>query len=739
MTLLSGTRLGPYEIVAPIGAGGMGEVWRAIDSRLERQVAIKVLPPEFASDTRRRLRFQREAKTISQLSHPNICTLHDVGEIADAGSGSVPYLVMELLDGESLAERLEKGPLPIDQVLTYGTQIAAALDCAHRAGVVHRDLKPGNVMLTKSGAKLLDFGLAKAHEDVLPSDSTLTLTQEGTIVGTFQYMAPEQLEGGDADARTDIFALGTVLYEMATGKRAFEPSSKAGLIAAIVTGQPAPMSEIQPLAPPAFEHAMLKCLAKQPDDRWQSAHDVAEELKWIGSQIGVGGPVAARRRSRERLEGARYLLLVVVAVASTWGVIRFRAERPRLVVTTISPPDRSEYAFAFGDAPAISPDGLRIAFVAETEKVRRIWVRSLSDGSAQPLAESEYATGLFWSPDSRKIGFFSGHKMKKIDANGGPAQTLCDAWNPRGGTWSRDGAIVFAPKAVGPLYRVSDSGGVPSEVTQLHLSHTVDHHWPWFLPDGRHFLYLAETGWEGIDQGDIMVGSIDDPLEKKLVSAVRSNVAWSRSGYLLYYRDRSLVAQKLDVTRLEVDRDVIPIAKNVALNFRYNAMFSVSDHGELIYQTGDATVTSQLAWFDAAGKRLENVGKPADIAHLELSHDGRRVAVAIGDAGSRQRDIWIEDVARGTPTRLTFEAKDNQSPVWSADDTRIAYAAGGSTGKNAVMVKRSSGTGAARDRFHFIDGLPLADQLVPGWCDDPHEFSFYSWKYSVGHFDDFDA
>ena len=717
MSLEPGARLGPYAIVSRIGAGGMGEVYRASDTRLDRSVAIKILPAEFAGDAQFRQRFEREARMISQLNHSHICSLFDVGQ--DAGHD---YLVMELVEGETLADRVAKGPMPADDVMQFGIQIAEALDAAHRQNIVHRDLKPGNIMLTKSGVKLLDFGLAKsALTAVAPTAGTAfataakPLTQEGTIIGTFQYMAPEQLEGAEADPRTDIFAFGAVLYEMATGQRAFEGKTRTSLIAAIVSSQPKPISSLQPLTPPALEHVVERCLEKEPDARWQTARDIAEELKWIsakGSQIGVAAPIAAHRRSRERLSWSLYPLIAILGAAAAWGVIRFRSEPLRVVETSINPPDKSEYAFAGGEAPAISPDGSRIAFVAQTAGERRIWVRPLSGGAAQPLAGTESASALFWSPDSRMIGFFSGGKMKKIDASGGPAQALCDVTNPRGGTWSRDGVIVFAPGNNGPLYRVADSGGVPAEVTKLDPTHENDHRWPWFLPDGRHFLYLADMRpGQGSDDGAIMVGSIDEPLKKKLVTAT-SSVAWSRAGYLLYWRDRSLIAQKLDVKTLEVGRDVIPIAENVALNGKNSAMFSVSDHGELIYQTGEAHVLSQLAWFDATGKRLDNVGKPADIGHLQLSHDGRRVAAAIRDPGSRHVDIWIESVTRGTATRLTFGPADNIAPVWSADDTRITYASN-ANGPSTVLVKRSSGTGAEETVFASSTSAHLPTSWSP--------------------------
>jgi hypothetical protein len=419
MTLSAGSRLGPYEILAPLGAGGMGEVWRGRDTRLDRSVAIKVLPAAFSKDAQFKLRFEREARTISQLNHPHICTLYDVGD---------NYLVMELLEGESLADRLTKGPLPLEQVLRYGTQIADALDKAHRAGIIHRDLKPGNIMIAKSGAKLLDFGLAKSSvgAGVLAGPAAETaaatqhrpLTAEGTILGTFQYMAPEQLEGLEADARTDIFGFGAVLYEMATGHRAFEGKTKTSLIAAIVKENPRPMAELQPLTPPALEHVVNKCLSKDPDDRWQNAHDIAEELKWIseaGSSAGVAAPLIARRKSRERLGW-------VAAVAVAGGAAVFFATRrpdpPPRLETAVVPPEGVAFSYV-GGSIALSDDGRQVAFVGRgADGKSLIWVRSLDSSVARPLAGTEGASFPFWSPDAKSIAFAAGDKLKKVSPAG---------------------------------------------------------------------------------------------------------------------------------------------------------------------------------------------------------------------------------------------------------------------------------------------------------------------------------
>jgi eukaryotic-like serine/threonine-protein kinase len=713
MPLSPGTRLGPYEISSPLGGGGMGEVYRARDTRLERNVAIKILPAELASSAQFKLRFEREAKTISQLNHPHICTLYDVGE---------NYLVMELLEGETLADRLSAGAMSTDEVLRYGIEIAEALDKAHRQGIVHRDLKPSNVMLTKSGAKLLDFGLAKAAApfvDFSGATQQKALTQEGTIVGTFQYMSPEQLEGVEADPRTDIFALGALLYEMATGKRAFEGKTRTSLIAAIVSGRPTPVSQIQPLAPPALEHVIERCLEKDPADRWQSTHDVAEELKWIrskGSQAGIAAPVAARRKARERLSWLMNAALVLAAAALTWGIIELRREPLHLVQSSILPPPKTQFAFDNGGAPAISPDGKRIVFSAQptSSGPRVLYVRALSTGTAQPLPGTEDGQFPFWSPDSKMIGFFSGGKLKKMDAAGGPAQTLCDAPTPRGGSWSTEGVIVFAPASAGPLFKVSEDGGVPAAVTRINpQSGFATHRWPSFLPDGRRFVYVAQRSAIALDiNGLLAVGSIDGDVNKELTTA-SSNGIYSRSGHLIYWRDRSLVAQRFDPKRLVLEHNLVPIAEEVGRTLKADAFFSVSNDGTLLYESGSGMGNSQFVWLDASGKPIQTaLGKPADYRSSTLSYDERRLATPIVDPSGGRWDIWIQDLQRGASTRLTFEPTDEFAPIWSRDDSKIVYSSD-AKGLGDLMMKRSSGTGG--DEVLYADG---AFKIPNDWSPD---------------------
>src|SRR5712664_1139805 len=464
MPLAQGTHLGPYEILAPLGAGGMGEVYRARDTRLDRTVAIKILPAQFSSDPILRQRFEREAKAISSLNHPHICVLHDVGS-----QDGIDYLVMECVEGETLAKRLEKGPLPLDQVLKVGTQIADALDKAHRSGVVHRDLKPGNIMLTSSGAKLLDFGLAKAAPPLV-AGATLTaaatrttpVTEQGTIVGTFQYMSPEQVEGKEVDARSDIFSFGSVLYEMVTGRRAFPGKSQLSVASAVMEKDPEPIGTLQPLTPPALDRAIRCCLAKDPEDRWQTARDLLLELKWIaeaGSQAGLRAEGTPRSRSYNRLSWT------LVAVLSLGVLVLLIISRQRVPASAaplrflIHPPENS-YIDPEGHA-AVSPDGRHLAFIAPGSSGKDVlWLRSLDSLAARSLAGTEGSLFPFWSPDSRWIGFFTNRStLQKIDITGGPPIPVASAPGGNGGTWSRDGVIVFETGATRLLYRVSAAGG----------------------------------------------------------------------------------------------------------------------------------------------------------------------------------------------------------------------------------------------------------------------------------------
>ena len=674
----------------------MGEVYRARDTRLERTVAIKILPQQLSSDPVRKQRFEREAKTISSLNHPNICTLHDIGS-----QDGVDYLVMECVEGETLAKRLEKGPLPLEQVLKFGAQVADALDRAHRAGIVHRDLKPGNIMLTANGAKLLDFGLAKPAAPLV-SGMTLTsapqttpVTQEGTVVGTFQYMSPEQVEGKELDGRSDIFSLGAVLYEMLTGQRAFQGKSQLSVASAILEKEPAPISSLKPLTPPSLDHAIRRCLAKDPEERWQTARDLALELKWIvNSQASVPAPLAQLRKNRERL--TLVTLSVASAAALILGVLYLRrpSVQARVFRSSIRPAANSSFVLTGSEAGfALSPDGGRLAYVAVTpDRKTLLWIRPIDSLQAEPLAGTENAAHPFWSPDGRFIGFFADGKLKKIEASGGPPATLCDASLGRGGTWNRDGVILFAPGARTPIYRVSASGGTATPVTTP--SGDMSNRWPYFLPDGRHFLYLSGTGSSPKDSptNALLVGSLDSQ-ESKLLFRTHANAVYV-AGHILFLRQNTLMAQPFDAKRLELAGEAFPIAEHVEEDDgRIFGVFSASENGVLTYADATSGTNRQLAWFDRSGKPIGVVPGMDLYADPEISPDGKRLSFRLEPPGD---DIWIYDIARGIKTRLTFGAavaQPSYAGVWSPDGQRIAYATF-RNGKLSLYQRPSDGSGS---------------------------------------------
>jgi Tol biopolymer transport system component len=673
MSLETGTKLGPYEITGAVGAGGMGEVYRARDTRLGRDVAIKVLPENFAKDAVLKERFEREARTISSLNHPNICTLYDVGH-----QDGTDYLVMELLEGESLAQRLAKGALPVAETLRIGAEMSDALERAHRQGIVHRDLKPGNIVLTKSGAKLLDFGLAKpqglaasgsAFSAVATQASPASpVTREGTVIGTFQYMSPEQVEGREADSRSDIFALGAVLYEMATGKRAFEGKSQISIASAILEKEPEPISRVQPMTPPALEHVVKTCLAKDPEERFQTAHDVKLELKWIsesGSQAAAL-PVVSRRRLRERTAWALVALAGILAAgfAATW--FRRAVEEPPVLRLTLPGPPKADLNVG-GGMLAISPDGHYVVFPATAQGKTLLWLRSLDSTEARSLEGTEGASYPFWSPDSRFIGFFAQSKLKKVDVSGSPPQVICDVTDTRGGTWNREGVILFAPDFNSGLMRVSAQGGQPQPVTSPDASRKeISHRWPYFLPDGKHYLFTMRSSQP--ETRGIYVGSLDS-AERKRLAGDDSKAVYSEAGYLLFWRTPDvLLAQRLDLKRLELTGEPVFLASGLQdFDDRAYAPFSVSQTGLLVYyRLGASNV--RLSWFDRGGKRLSDVGPPEAFYEFALSPDESLLISNRSDA-----DLWMIEFARGTLTRFTFDPAWDGSPIWSPDGKSIVF------------------------------------------------------------------
>jgi eukaryotic-like serine/threonine-protein kinase len=705
-------RLGPYEVLAPLGAGGMGEVYKARDTRLDRTVAIKVLPEHLADTPDLKTRFEREARAVSSLNHPHICTLYDIGH-----QDGVDYLVMEHIEGETLASRLEKGPLPTAEVLRYAAEIADALDKAHRQGMVHRDLKPGNVMLTRAGAKLLDFGLARvmtppapnANAGTLPSASLLSqtptmatpLTGAGMIVGTFQYMAPEQLEGQEADARSDIWAFGATVYEMATGLKAFSGHSQASLIASILKEQPRPISELQPLTPPGLDRIVQRCLAKDPDDRWQTARDLAHELKWIaqaGSQAGTPAPVTARRRSRERILIA-LAALGVVGTAVLAVLLWMRAAKPPEVVRfDIRPPSMIQ----FQDAPRISPDGRILAYTAtDSTGASRVWLRTMAGTSAEPLAGTEGITQRpFWSPDSRYLGFFSGGKLKKIAVSGGPAVTLCDAPSGADGSWSPKCVILFDGWTNDPIRRVSASGGIAAAAFPVDSVKRESVGWPCFLPDGRHYLF-QELTTHTIHVGDVASG------KHRAIGSSDSRIEYAPPGYVLFARGASLVAQPFDAGSLKLKGEPFPVAEPIRTGTNGAADFSVSATGTLVYAAGSSQ-NSRLVWIDRSGKEIGTVAAGQSPLNADLSPDGRHAAYRIMDPVARTRDIWLADLVRGVPSRFTFDPQDENHALWSPDGGRIAYWSA-ATGNEGIYTKSASGAGEAERLLPSKDETTLTD------------------------------
>jgi eukaryotic-like serine/threonine-protein kinase len=703
--LAPGTRLGVYEVVAAIGAGGMGEVYKAIDSRLARTVAIKVLPEHVGSDPALKQRFEHEAKALALLSHPHICPVFDVGS-----QNGIDFLVMEYLEGETLEQRLKKGALPLDQALQIGIEIADALAAAHRAGIIHRDLKPANIMLTKSGAKLLDFGLAKASPVVasagvsmLPTTPPATMTARGTILGTFQYMAPEQLEGQEADARTDIFALGAVLYEMVTGQKAFQGKSQASLIAAILEREPPTMVSLQPLTPAALDHVVKRCLAKQQDDRWQNAGDVMRELKWVADArpIAAAAPqvIAGKARRTTMIVAALGLIAAI-----TFAILYFRRPSieplPTTKVSVLPPPNTS---FASNSAPVISPDGRKLAFVGRDASGRSLlWVRPLDTLIAQPLGGTEDARQPFWDPDSRFLAFFAAGKLKKIDITGGPPQIVADTSRvfstaASGGTWGARGLILIGSvgSSVLPLLSVPAVGGQLKPATQLNESRQErSHGFPYFLPDGRHFIYFAFSA-DSVMSG-VYVSSIDAPSAAKRLLDIRSEVRYAPPGYLLFVRDGTLMAQRFDTSRLELSGDAFPLAEQVTTDPVFgDAMFSVSGNGILVYRSGDASGQTQLTWFDHAGDRLGTVGPPGEYLNPQLSPDDSRVVFERRSARG-DRDLWVLDIPRQTVSRLTVSASDEQQPVWSPDGSTIVFA---SNRDRSYGLYRKSASGVGNEEL----------------------------------------
>jgi eukaryotic-like serine/threonine-protein kinase len=729
----------------------MGEVYRARDTRLGRDVAIKVLPQHLSSNPDLKARFEREARAISALSHPNICHLYDIGS-----QEGTDYLVMELLEGETVAERLQKGPLPLKHALEYGIHIADALEKAHKSGIVHRDLKPGNIVLTKEGAKLLDFGLAKpsvaaigaiagaSSGKLTPSTPTMSvaalaspaggLTQQGTIVGTFQYMAPECLQGQEADARSDLFSFGCVLYEMVTGRRAFEGKSQLSVITAILEKDPEPVSVVQPGTPAALEHVIWRALAKDALERWQTASDVGGELKWIAesaSSASLPLPASSARR------GWRWTASIAAAAAAlAFGIVIGIFSRPepqqRAVHTVILPPEKTTLALIgdFAGPPVLSPDGAYLAFTAtDAEGHSMLWLRPMNSLEARALPGTEGAIFPFWSPDSHSLAFFD-KELKITDLNGGTPQAIAATGSGRGGTWGADGVILYAPDTQAPIMRVSARGGPPVAVSHIDQSLHTSHRWPFMLPDGKHFLYSAINHDPSKSANDGIYFASLDARENYLLVKSLSNAIYA-NGYILFARDTQLMAQRLDPATGALSGEPQRVTDGVANDLStWHVAASASANGLLALGTG-GSADVELVWVDRTGKQLSvAANKLTNLQNVRISPQGDRLALQI-DTG--MNDIWVADLKRGVRTRLTFgESTYSSYPIWSPDGKSIVYSFVSRDARSGIIYRRAAdGSGPAEVLY---DGKHM--DVPADWSSDGKYLLFDrmdSALGSVGH------
>jgi eukaryotic-like serine/threonine-protein kinase len=705
MSLTSGRRLGPYEVISAAGAGGMGEVYRARDTRLNREVAIKVLPAAFAHDAERLRRFQQEAQAVAALNHPNILAIHDFGE----HEGS-PYIVTEFLEGETLRSRLGSGALPVRKATEMAEQMARGLAAAHDRGIVHRDLKPENIFVTRDGrVKILDFGLAKivSPEAATPDAATLTSqTEPGVVLGTVGYMSPEQVKGLGADHRSDLFNLGAILYEMLSGKRAFQKTTSAETMSAILKEDPAELKESGRNIPAALDRIVGHCLEKNPAERFQSAGDVGFALRALaesGSSPTVAVRVASGGAWRSWVRVAAEAALLAAVIALGWFLTR-HSEAPRSSVkAAILPPPGDGFWASITQPAAISPDGKFLAIIAMRSGHKQLWLRRLDIADAQPIAGSEDASNPFWSPDSRYIAFFVPGKLKKVDVSGGAVSDICPAGSfGMGGSWSSRGAIVLATFGAA-VKRVPDSGGTPEPIPGVELSSdSIGHMWPTFLPDGEHFLYLDWRYPTRVSHDDgVWIGSIDGERARRLPLA-STNAQYS-NGYLLFSRDGDLVAQRFDLSRLEVTGAILPVVREIQYDtFFHDGMFSVSADGVLVYGSAGVGVNTVLTWLDRQGKTLGTLGQPEETFQHSISPDGKRVAVDPKPVDGREK-IWIYDVDRGTriPLMADESGPSLYHPVWSPDGKQLAYR--DTEGKSSTL------------RVHAADGSGQEDHSV-GEC-----------------------
>jgi Tol biopolymer transport system component len=698
MTPTQGSVLLHYRLVDKIGQGGMGVVWKAVDTTLDREVAVKILPDALAADPDRLARFEREAKVLGSLNHPNVATVHGFHE-----TDGVRFLVMELVPGETLEERLKRGAMPPDEALPIARKIVDGIEYAHERGIVHRDLKPANVKLTADGGvKVLDFGLAKALAgDPTTSGPTSTPTVmptltsmgsvAGLILGTAAYMSPEQARGSNIDRRADIWAFGAVLFEMLTGRRAFEGDTVSDTLASVLRA-PMEWEALPASTPPAVLRLLRRCLERDPKKRLRDIGEARIALDTVGTEPELAAaiaPAAVTPPKRSLLPWALFGLASIAAIGLAGLIATRKPPEARVVKFTVDPGDKLSRM----DWPRLSPDGRLLAFQGfDAAGKQAIWIRPVDSLTAYPLAGTEGSIWRpFWSPDSRYLGYFDGRQLKKIPVAGGPPQLIGEAENGADGSWGTDGVILFDGRgAIDPLRRIAASGGKPAPaLTGDAKDMPASASWPFFLPDGKHYLFMTTGGGAGSGNATVCVAGIDKPGYKKLTET--GSRAEYANGYIVYVLHGTLVAHRFDPDRLELSGDPIPLADHVSENGT-RALLSVSTNGSIAFQPGTGGVTSELLWLDRTGKELGKVGGPDTYLDLALSPDGSRLAYSLNDTRTDTHDIWVRDLARDTASRLTFDPKDDIRPIWSPDGSRIFFSSN-RNGNNACWVKASNGTG----------------------------------------------